>query len=93
MKIVKRKKGGFYGLGNASREGNEVIIPPPVQTVPPPQDLERTTVQTMNTIAPPQKTVKLGESVGICGGMSLESMLLIGGTVALVGIIAHYATK
>lgn len=89
MKIVKRKKGGFYGLGNASREGNEVIIPG--QTFPP-QDLERTTVQTMNTIAP-QRTVKLGESVGICGGMSLESMLLIGGTVALVGIIAHYATK
>lgn len=90
MKIVKRKKGGFYGLGNASREGNEVIIPG--QTFPPPQDLERTTVQTMNTIAP-QRTVKLGESVGICGGMSLESMLLIGGAVAIVGIIAHYATK
>lgn len=90
MKIVKRKKGGFYGLGNASREGNEVIIPG--QTFPP-QDLERTTIQTMNTIAPPQRTVKLGESVGICGGMSLESMLLIGGAVAIVGIIAHYATK
>lgn len=91
MKIVKRKKGGFYGLGNAGREGNEVIIPPPVQTVPPQQDLERTTIQTMNTIAP--KTVKLGESVSVCGGMSLESMLLIGGAVALVGFIAHYATK
>lgn len=79
------KKRQFYGLGNSQNEGGAVVLPPS----PPVTDMELST--TANVAQ--SKPIVLGQNMSFCGGMSTESLLLIGGVIALVGIVAHYSTR
>jgi hypothetical protein len=54
-------------------------------------DAELTTTRT--TAAINNQPVKIGQNMSFCGGMTLESMLLLGGIVAVVAVVGHYSTK
>lgn len=82
------KKRQFYGLGNSQNEGGAVVLPPS----PPVTDMELSTTRTTANVAQ-SKPIVLGQNMSFCGGMSTESLLLIGGVIALVGIVAHYSTR
>lgn len=82
------KKRPFYGLGNSRNEGTPVTLPTVTAQTP---DAELTTTRT--TAAINNEPIKIGQNMSFCGGMTLESMLLLGGIVTVVAVIGHYSTK
>lgn len=76
---MKKKRKQFYGIGNAN-DGAPVDQRELIRTVQP-------------KVPDAEKPVKIGESVSLCTGVDMGSVLMMTGIVALIAFVGHHATK